>query len=78
MICNENEYKEAVERVRAEAGRLAAHEAELAKLNLAAEEIKRLMDPMRSFHEQLREEVAGYERLKREGIRREVQLSRYG
>jgi hypothetical protein len=65
MIRNENEYRDAVERVRAEADRLAAHERELAGLNLSAEEIKRVMDPMRSFHEQLKEEVAGYERLKR-------------
>jgi hypothetical protein len=65
MIRNEAEYKEAVDRVREEAQRLAAHEAELGKLNLSTEEIKRVMDPMRSFHEQLKEEVAGYERLKR-------------
>ncbi len=65
MIRNESEYREAVERVRAEAARLTAYEAELRKLNLSAAEIKRALDPVRSFHAQLQEEVAGYERLQR-------------
>ena len=33
--------------------------------NFSKAEIKRVLGPMRSFHEQLKEEVAGYERLKR-------------
>jgi ribosome-binding protein aMBF1 (putative translation factor) len=65
MIRNETEYKEAVERLGAEEQRLAAYEAELVKLSLSPEEIKRALDPVRSFHEQLKEEAAGYERLKR-------------
>jgi DNA-binding Xre family transcriptional regulator len=32
---------------------------------LSKEEIKRALDPVRSFHEQLKEEVESYERLKR-------------
>lgn len=65
MIRNEAEYRAAVQRVRAEAERLAAHERELKRLGLAADEVQRVMDPMRSFHEQLLEEVTGYERLQR-------------
>ncbi len=65
MIRNEAEYRDAVERLRAEAGRLVAHEARLSEMGLSADEIKRAMEPMHSFHEQLNEEVAGYERLKR-------------
>ena len=34
-------------------------------MDLSKEEIKRVLDPVRSFHEQLKEEVASYERLKR-------------
>jgi len=34
-------------------------------MDLSKEEIRRAMDPVRSFHEQLREEVESYERLKR-------------
>lgn len=65
MIRNETEYQEAVQRLRDEADRLAAQHRELKKLKLAADEIDRALNPMRSFHEQLREEVSSYERLKR-------------
>jgi DNA-binding Xre family transcriptional regulator len=65
MIRNETEYQEAVQRLRDEADRLAAQHRELTKLKLAADEIDRALNPMRSFHEQLREEVSSYERLKR-------------
>ena len=34
-------------------------------MGLGREEIKRAMDPMMSFHEQLKEEVESYERLRR-------------
>jgi DNA-binding XRE family transcriptional regulator len=65
MIRNEKEYREAVERIRQEKMRLARQEAELKAMGLGPAEIKRALDPMRSFHQQLEEEVAGYERLKR-------------
>ncbi len=65
MIRNEGEYKEAVERLQQEAARLRESQAKLKEMDLSKEEIKRVMDPIRSFHEQLQEEVASYERLKR-------------
>ncbi len=65
MIRNEKEYQEAVERIRQDKERLAAQKVELKSMGLGPAEIKRAMDPMRSFHQQLEEEVAGYERLKR-------------
>lgn len=65
MIRNENEYREAVERLTAEKQRIAAQKAELEKTGLAPDEVKRVLDPMRSFHLQLQEEVESYERLKR-------------
>ncbi len=65
MIRNENEYKEAVHRIRQEKERLARQRAELERMGLFGQEIKRALDPIRSFHEQLTEEVAAYERLKR-------------
>jgi DNA-binding XRE family transcriptional regulator len=37
----------------------------LKELKLAKEEIKRVLDPIQSFHLQLKEEVQSYERLKR-------------
>lgn len=65
MIRNENEYQEAVRRLREERERLAEHRKRLAETGLAAAEVKRALDPLRSFHEQFAEEVESYERLKR-------------
>ena len=65
MIRNETEYHEAVRRLGDEAKRLADHEARLKRMNLGADEVKRALDPLRSFHMQLAEEVESYERLKR-------------
>ena len=65
MIRNETEYKEAVARLAEERSRLGEHRARLKESGLADEEIKRVIDPMESFHLQLKEEVESYERLKR-------------
>jgi len=65
MIRNENEYREAVRRLREERERLAEHRLRLEETGLAADAVKRALDPFRSFHEQLAEEVESYERLKR-------------
>ena len=65
MIRNESEYKEAVGRLTEEKSRIEQQVVRLKQSELGEEEIKRVMDPIRSFHEQLEEEVAAYERLKR-------------
>jgi ribosome-binding protein aMBF1 (putative translation factor) len=65
MIRSETEYQEAVRRLGEERKRMKDQEGKLAELDLSKAEIKRAMDPVRSFHEQLKEEVASYERLKR-------------
>ena len=65
MIRTEKEYAEAVRRIEQEKQRLAGQEGELKDMGLGPDEIKRALDPMRSFHLQLDEEVRGYERLKR-------------
>ena len=65
MIRNETEYQEAVRRLEEEAARLTEHEARLKGMGLGAGERKRALDPLRSFHLQLAEEVESYERLKR-------------
>ena len=66
MIRNESEYEESVARLAEEQKRLAEHRARLKEAGLSEEEIKRVIDPMESFHLQLREEVESYERLKRQ------------
>jgi ribosome-binding protein aMBF1 (putative translation factor) len=65
MIRNETEYQEASTRLAEERNRLAEHRARLRQAGLSDEEIKRVTDPMESFHLQLQEEVESYERLKR-------------
>jgi ribosome-binding protein aMBF1 (putative translation factor) len=65
MIRNEAEYKEAVERLLSEKERLHSHRKSLADQGLKKSQIKAVMDPMLSFHQQLVEEVDCYERLKR-------------
>ncbi|HJS87557.1 MAG TPA: helix-turn-helix transcriptional regulator [Acetobacteraceae bacterium] len=65
MIRSETEYKEAVARLSAEKERLSEHRARLKETGLSDEEIKRVIDPMQSFHLQLSEEVESYERLRR-------------
>jgi ribosome-binding protein aMBF1 (putative translation factor) len=65
MIRNESEYQEASTRLAGEWNRLADHRVRLEEAGLKEEEIKRAIDPMESFHLQLKEEVESYERLKR-------------
>lgn len=65
MIRNEAEYKEAVKRVGQEKQRLAEQRKTLKGMGLTPAQIKLAIDPIRSFHLQLEEEVASYERLKR-------------
>jgi ribosome-binding protein aMBF1 (putative translation factor) len=64
MIRNETEYQVAVARLADEQKRLTEHRARLKDAGLKDEEIKRVIDPMESFHLQLKEEVDSYERLK--------------
>jgi predicted transcriptional regulator len=65
MIRNENEYREAVSRLQEEKSHIENQQKELAAQGLSDDELKRLADPLWSFHLQLREEVESYERLKR-------------
>jgi DNA-directed RNA polymerase specialized sigma subunit len=65
VIRSDKEYREAMDRIARQEARLAAQEAQLKSMGLGAEEVKRALDPMRSFQEQLREEARTYERLKR-------------
>src|ERR1035437_6178511 len=65
MIRNEAEYQEASTRLEDERTRLAEHRTRLKEAGLKYDEIKRVIDPMESFHLQLQEEVESYERLKR-------------
>ncbi len=65
MIRSEVEYKEAVRRLKEQDHLLSEQKQKLEEMNLGADEIKRAMDPLRSFRQQLAEEVENYDRLKR-------------
>jgi ribosome-binding protein aMBF1 (putative translation factor) len=65
MIRNETEYQEASKRLGEEFKRLEEHRLRLKEAGLGDAEIKRVIDPIESFHLQLKEEVEAYERLKR-------------
>src|SRR6267142_2115377 len=65
MIRNEAEYQEASKRLGDELKRLDEHRARLKEAGLGDVELKRVIDPLESFHLQLKEEVEAYERLKR-------------
>jgi ribosome-binding protein aMBF1 (putative translation factor) len=65
MIRNEVEYQNASTRLKEEYSRLLDHRARLKNAGMSDEEIKRVIDPIESFHLQLKEEVESYERLRR-------------
>lgn len=65
MIRNENEYKSAVRRLSEQEERLKLQATQLKKMALTKTEINRVLNPIRSFHEQIKDEVVSYERLKR-------------
>jgi DNA-binding XRE family transcriptional regulator len=65
MIRNEAEYQEASQRLAEETLRFDEHRLRLKQSGLSDVEICRVIDPLESFHLQLKEEVDAYERLKR-------------
>jgi len=65
MIRNEDEYREAVLRLAEEKKWIAAQQAELKEMGLTVDEVKRVLDPIRSFHLQLQDDVQRYEGLRR-------------
>src|ERR1700753_3503995 len=65
MIRSKAEYQNASVRLKEEQKRLAKQRARLRATGLSKDESKRVVDPMESFHLQLKEEMENYERMKR-------------
>lgn len=65
MIRTDTEYQQARSRLLEEKKRLAEHEARITGMGLGPSEIKRALDPLRSFTMQLEEEIEAYERMQR-------------
>jgi DNA-binding XRE family transcriptional regulator len=64
MIRNETEYQEAVKRIEQERARFAQYATEWRGQGYSETEVAKLLEPLRSFHHQLVEEVEYYQRLK--------------
>jgi DNA-binding XRE family transcriptional regulator len=65
MIRNDREHQETLERLKSAKARFSEQQAHLEEMGLTPAELKRAMDPLRSFYLQMEEEVEEYERLKR-------------
>ena len=65
MIRTEQEYQLTLQNLAEQDERIKLQAAQLRAMKLTKEGIKRVLDPVRVFAEQMREEVATYERLKR-------------
>lgn len=65
MIRTDAEYKRALERLDNDLETIKKQKEKLIEMELSEEEISRAMQPLLSFHEQLKEEVEAYEKLKR-------------
>jgi hypothetical protein len=65
MLRTENEYKEAIKRLDKDKEVIAQQKANLKELGLDAEQIERAIQPSICFHDQLKEEVESYEKLRR-------------
>lgn len=78
MIRTDREHQMALERLAAERDRFGLHRKALVEQGLNEDEIKRVMDPVMSFHLQLAEEVESYERLKRGELGEKLELRNLG
>lgn len=65
MIRTDAEYQRALERLDNDLETIHKQKEKLDEMDLSEEEVKRAMEPLVSFHEQLKEEVEAYEKLKR-------------
>ena len=65
MIKTESEYRTMVQRLNDDLTYMNQQKKTLHDMGLSADEIRRAMEPSMSFHEQLKEEVEYYERIKR-------------
>lgn len=60
-INDQNEYREAMRRLADANTRMAQRKVELEGMGLSPDEVKRVLDPMRSFYFQLQEEIERFE-----------------
>lgn len=78
MIRNEREYQAMLERLEQDRIFIKQQEKALRELGLSQEEIDRALEPSLCFHEQLKEEVEFYERIRRGDFGALVSLEHLG
>mgnify|MGYP000042882311 CR=1 FL=1 len=78
MIKTEAEYQECLKRLEEDLKVANAQRVRLEEMNLAADQIEHAMEPILSFHAQLKEEVEWYERVKRRDFGVITQLTELG
>lgn len=64
MIQTDAEYSKALERLESDEETIKKQKEKLEEMELSPEEMDRAMQPLLSFHEQLKEEVEAYEQMK--------------
>ena len=65
MIKTEAEYQECLRRLNQDLEVIEAQRKQLIEMNLSSEEVERALEPVLSFHEQLKDEAEWYERVQR-------------
>lgn len=65
MIKNESAYQKAIEKLKTDLEFISTEKRRFKEMGLDDEQIGMAIQPLWSFHEQLKEEVAYYERIKR-------------
>lgn len=78
MIRTDAEYQQARNRLLDEKKRLSEHESRMKEMGLGPAELKRALDPLRSFTLQMEEEVETYERMLRGSFERITNLAGLG
>lgn len=68
MIRNENEYQEALKRLKEDEHVISTQKQAFLEMGLNNEQINRGLAPMLTFHQQLEDEIKWYERVKRGDI----------
>ncbi len=78
MIRTDSEYRQAITRLEEDRKVLEQQRAKLIEVGLKDEQLERAMAPLASFHEQLKEEVEVYERMRRGDFEPIVNLTSIG
>lgn len=68
MIRTEREYEDALERLTQDMAVIEAQRESMCAVGLSGDEVERALEPTLAFHEQLKEEVEIYERMRRGDI----------